>query len=262
MTMNRTSLLRSAVGALSVRWITQQIGLTLLVFVLGVAWLRIPDASAVDVVGTVLLGLLVLALAGGGETVLLLRLSRRPVAVSRVVIGGVAILLGIAVWLGWSALLEHVSANVSQWEGYLNSRFPHGLRNIFSYEHLYTWTLWLLSLLKWLGAGAVAAIVAGSAVSVHPARAVRATLRSLVYWIGFLVSVYVALTFTGWIADWTPGHGLTVESLSLILRMVALVVFDGVVVSFVLSLLVTCLTSYEMPAGTPDESQPLTVANP
>jgi hypothetical protein len=245
MTTHRTSLLRSAVGALSVRWIAQQIGLALLVFVLGVAWLRIPDASAVDVVGTVLLGLVVLALAGGGEAVLLLRLSRRPVAVSRVVIGGVAILLGIVVWLGWSVLLEHVGGNVSQWEGYLNSRFPHGLRNIFSYEHLYTWTLWLLLLLKWLGAGAVAALVAGSVVSMHPARAVRATLRSLVYWVVFLVSAYVALTFTGWIADWTPGHGLAVESLSLVLRMGALVVFDGLVVSFVLSLLVVCLTANE-----------------
>jgi hypothetical protein len=262
MTTNRTSLLRGALGLLSVRWIAAQIGLALLVLALAVGWLRVPDASAVDVVGTVLLGLVVLALAGGGEAVLLLRLSRRPVSPARVVLGGVAVLLGIALWLGWSALVGHVGENVSQWEGYLNSRFPHGLRNIFSYEHLYTWTLWLLSFLKWLGAGVVAAIVAGMVVSARPAWAIRAALRSLVYWISFLVAVYVALKFTGWIVDWTPGHGLAVESLSLVLRMGALVVFDGLIVSFVLSLLVAYLTSYETPGGTPDESHPLTVANP
>jgi len=262
MTSNRTSIFRSAVGLLSLRWIAKQIGLVLLVFALAVAWLRVPDASAVDVVGTILLGLVVLAVAGGGEAALLLRLAQRPVTRTRVLLGGLAFVLGIALFLGWSALLTHAAENASRVEGYLNSRFPHSLRNIFSYENLYTWTQWLFSLLLWLIAGVLAALIAGLTVSTYPARAIGRTLRSIAYWISFFVAVLAPVEFTGRLANWTPGHGLWIEVLSLLLRSGVVLVFDGAVVSLLLAVLVALVLRYDAPAGTPDESQPRTVANP
>jgi hypothetical protein len=262
MTSNRISVLRGALGLLSVRWIAAQIGLALLVFALAVAWLRVPDASAVDVAGTVLLGLVVLAAAGGGEAALLLRLARRPVTRVRVLFGGFALLLVAALWSGWSGLLSADGLTLSQWAGYLNSRFPQSLRDTFSYEHLFLWIPRFLSLLVWLVAGALAPMAAGAALSARPARAVIGTLRSVVYWIGFLVSVFVAVKVTGWLANWTPGHGLWVEAFSVVLRSCAVLAFDGVVVSLLLALLVASVLRYETPVGTPDESQPRTVANP
>ena len=56
-------------------WYFEQIGLALLVFLLYVLWLRMPDASVLDVVGSVVLALIILAVAGAGESAIMLRVA-------------------------------------------------------------------------------------------------------------------------------------------------------------------------------------------
>ena len=77
MTPPRPSL-RGALARFSFRIVLQQLGLALLVFVLAVLWLHVPDASVPDVVGSAVLGCFLLAVAGAGESWLILRLVDRP----------------------------------------------------------------------------------------------------------------------------------------------------------------------------------------
>ena len=155
-----TSIMRPAIAVLSVRLVLQQIGLALLVFALSVIWLRVPDASAIDVAASVLLAFIVLTLAGVGESTLILRLADQQRTPARLVRGTALLLLGGALWIACSALLNHLQADDSLRAGYLNSRFPHSLRNIFSYDHILLWLGWLWSLLRsfWIGLIALVAV--------------------------------------------------------------------------------------------------------
>jgi hypothetical protein len=250
--------------------VARQIGLAVLVFVLSVLWLRVPDASLVDVVGTVLLGLLVLALAGGGEASLMLRLCGRPVTAVRLLRGGVLVLAGVALWLGWSGLIAHLSVNDWEWAGYLNSRAPHQWRNVFSYLHLHSFLEALWSMLRWFGAGALGAFIFAATAATRPLRALGTIFRSLSYWVSLLIGVIVAVEVTNAVMGWTPGHGLAVETFSLVLRLVGVVIFDAIVVCLLLSVLAACVLrcdsdetgGYETLGGTPEDSQPRTVPTP
>jgi hypothetical protein len=261
----RTSVLRSALALVSPRIVATQIALAVLVFGLSVLWLRMPDASLVDVVGTVLLGIFVLALAGGGEASMMLRLCGRPLTLWRLLRGCVLVLVGVALWFGWSLLIGHLSANDWEWAGYLNSRAPHQLRNVFSYLHLHSFFEGLWSTLRWVGAGLLGAFVFAANTANRPLRALGTISRSLSYWLCLLVGVIAAVQITGFVMGWTPGHGLAVETFSLVLRLAGVVIFDALVVCLLLSVLAACVLrsdSYETPAGTPEDSQPRTVPTP
>lgn len=266
----RTSVLRSALALVSPRLVATQIGLAVLVFAFSVLWLRVPDASLVDVAGTVLLAIFILALAGGGEASLMLRLCGRPVTALRLLRGGVLMLLGVALWLGWSLWMGHLSANDWAWAGYLNSRAPHQLRNVFSYFHLHSFFEALWSTLRWFAAGVLGAFVFAATAGTRPLRALGTIFRSLSYWLCLLVGVIAAVEVTGLVMGWTPGHGLAVETFSLVLRLGGVVIFDALVVCLLLSVLAACVLrsdgyetgSYETPVGTPEDSQPRTVPTP
>ena len=60
-TARSPSVLRPALTLFSIRLVLEQIGLALLVFLLYVVWLRMPDASVLDVIGSAVLALVVLA---------------------------------------------------------------------------------------------------------------------------------------------------------------------------------------------------------
>jgi hypothetical protein len=258
---------------MSVRLVLQQIGLALLVFLLYVLWLRVPDASALDVTGSALLALLAVAVAGVGESALLLRLAGRARTPERLLRGALLLLVGAVLWFGWSALLDHLrgsyDSNDVLWAGYLNSRFPHQLRNAFSYAHILLWLRWMWTILGWIGTGVIAIFVFAGTASARPLRAAGCALRSVTYWAALLAGTTAATAITGALVNWTPGHGLRVEMLSLVLRLAAAALVDAAVVCLLLAILAACVrrsdeagAPYSTPAGTPDLSQPRTVDNP
>ena len=259
-------VLRPALALMSVRLVLQQIALALLVFVLSAIWLRIPDASAIDVVGSALLALIILAVAGTGESALMLRLSghaRRP---GRLLRGTSSLLVGVVLWLAWATLLDHLRGDDSLRAGYLNSRFPHTLRNFFSFDHILLWLGWAWMALEWIGAGVIALFVFVATTSSHPRRSIARALRSLAYWIVVVFGITAAVVLTDSLVQWTPGHGLRVEILSLILRLTLAVLIDATAVCLLLAILASCVRQtdalYVTPAGMPDESQPRTADNP
>jgi hypothetical protein len=268
-----SSGLRNAFALMSVRFVLQQIGLAVLVFLLYALWLRVPDASVLDVVGSVCLALLVICVAGAGESALILRLADRLRTPGRLLRGTVFLLIGTALWLGWIVLLGHFrgdyNSNDALWAGYLNSRFPHQLRNVFTYQHILLWLGWMWTALVWVGAGIVAVFVFAGTVSAGPIRAALRPLRSIAYWCLVWLAATAASVFTSTVLGWTPGHGLRVEMMSLMLRLTAVVLVDAVVVCLGLAMLAAFMRQSDGPdeghstvAGTPDDSQPRTADAP
>ncbi len=260
------SVLRSALNLLSIRLMLEQIGLALLVFALYALWLRVPDASAIDLIGSAFLALIVLAVAGGGESTLILHLADRPRTPVRLLRGTLLLLVGGVVWFAWTMLVDHLHANDYLRAGYLNSRFPHAMRNFFSFAHIVLWLNWFWTGLEWIGTAAITLFVFTTTASARPLRALPDALRCLTYWIAGVLGAIVATRYTNSLIEWTPGHGLRVEFFSLVLRLSLVVFMDATVVCLILAILATCVRRadvlYSTPAGTPDESQPRTIDNP
>jgi hypothetical protein len=260
MTLKPTAPLRSDFSLLSPRIVLQQIGLGLIVFLLSVAWLRIPDASILDVIGTILLALIILTVAGGGESWLILHLSGTIITPKRLLRGTLLVLAGVALWFLWTAFIDHLQTNDSLRAGYYNSRFPASMRNVFSYEHIYQWLEWMWTTLEWIGAGIIALFVFAATASIKPLRAMLCALRSITYWIVVVLGSIAAIIITNALVDWLPGHNLRVELVSLILRLSLATLVDATIICLMLAVLAACVreadTFYITPAGTPDTSHP------
>ncbi|MGA1982981.1 MAG: hypothetical protein ABSG84_10920 [Acidobacteriaceae bacterium] len=266
MTARSPSVLRSALSLMSIRLVLEQIGLALFVFLLYVVWLRMPDASVLDVIGSASLALVVLAVAGAGESALILRLADRPRTPSRLLLGTLLLLAGVALWFAWSALLDRLDANDFLYAGYWNSRFPHSLRNFFSFEHILLWLQWLWAILQWIGAGIIALFVFTATASTRPLRAAQRGLRSVSYWVTVVFGIACATVLTASLIDWTPGHGLRIEMVGLIARLTVAVLIVAAIACLLLAIVAACVRQtdalYSTPAGTPAESHPRTVENP
>ena len=65
-------------------------------------------------------------------------------------------------------------------------------------------------------------------------------LRSVTYWITVVVVTIEANICTGALMGWTPGHGLRVETLSLLLRLGAAAILDALVACLLLAILAEC----------------------
>ncbi len=104
MTMKIPPVWRDALALLSVRLVLAQLGLVAGVFLFFLLWLRLPDASILEVAGSGLLALLIVAAAGVGESRLILGLAGRPRTRGRFVRGTLLLLAGVALWLAWGAL--------------------------------------------------------------------------------------------------------------------------------------------------------------
>jgi hypothetical protein len=261
-----SSIVRNAFAALSLRLLLAQLGFAAIVFLLIVVWLRLPDASALSVVATVLLGVLLLALISGGEVALMLSLYGRPLTPSRILKGAVAFLACIALWLLWSWVIAALESRETLLAGYLNSRFPASLRNVFSYQHLYLAMEWAASLLLWLAAGVFAALAYSIAASTRPRHAMRSIIASATYWVALIFGCFAASALTVRLMNWTPGHSLGIEMSSLVARLILVTVVDAAIALFVLAVIAACIrrseASYETAEGGPDGSQPLTMATP
>jgi hypothetical protein len=255
-----TSLLRRALTLLRLPFVLLQGMLVLFVFLLFAAWLHVPDSSIPAFAASVLLAGFTLALALLGEALLLRRLRALSSTRGDLLRGAIAILLVTLLWFGWSALLDHQSLSNSLRAGYWNSRFPHSLRNLFSYVHLLMWIQWLWASLQWAGTGLLLAIAVAAAQTSHPARTIVRVWRSGRYWLLFLISAIFATKVTEYLLHWTPGHGLRIEVVSLVLRLGTATIVDLLLTCFILATLTALVERaddiYSTPDGIPETSQP------
>jgi hypothetical protein len=261
-----TSVLRDALGLINLRLVTRQIGLALLVFALSIVWLRMPDASGLEVAGSVVLALIILAVAGLGESALILHLSGRALTPGRLLRGAALLLAGVLLWLALGALLDRMHGDDYARAGYLNSRLPHTMRYFFTYARIALWLGWIGTALDWIGAGILALFVVCATASARPIHAIARALRSITYWTALIAGVTAATVITSSLIQWTPGHGLRIEMLSLILRLGTTILIDAAIACLLLAILAAVVrhsdAPYPTPAGTPDPSQPRTAESP
>ncbi|WP_263417455.1 hypothetical protein [Terriglobus albidus] len=251
------SLLRGALRRFTLKLLLLQIALGVTVCLLATLWLRLPDASVLQVAVSLILGILVVAIATGGQSWIALWLARKERTRRRLLLGAASIIVAVLLGCLLSQWITSLHAGDPQRASYLNSRFPHGLRSFFTYNHIYQWLGWLWTLLTWIAAGLLAAV--SYAVTIGRPRAVLRTLASLTWWVGLVLLCVLATTVTGKMMDWKPGHGLSVELFSLLARLGFVVILDGAVISLVLAILAQ---TQAMPDGTPEPSQARTEVIP
>jgi hypothetical protein len=266
MTMKPPPIWRDALALLSVRLVLAQLGLVTGLFLFFMLWLRLPDASILDVAGSGLLALLIVAAAGLGESWLILGLSGRPLTRGRFIRGTLLLLVGIVLWFAWSAWLAHLSSNDPLRAGYLNSKAPHQLRHLLTFEHILLWLGWMWSTIKWLGGGLLASIIVPLIAGRRPLQAAIIAVRSLSFWLTLFVGTIIATLITGALMAWMPLHGLWPEMFSLGLRLAVAIVFDGIIACWLLATLAVCVrradAGYATPEGGPEDSQPRTAETP
>lgn len=266
MSTTRFHVLRAAMTLFHLRFLLQQIALGLIVFALSVIWLRIPDASALDVIATVLFGIIIIAIAGSGQSWLLLKLANRAPTRGKLLRGTGVLLLAVALWLLCGPLLDHLQVDNALRAGYLNSRFPHSLRNVFSYTHIYNALDDLFIAMHWIIAGFLASFAFKIIASSHPFRSLFYALRSLTYWLAITCGAFAGVFAVSFLTSWTPGHGVFPEFASLVIRLFASIFIANSIVCFILAILAALLRRaderYATPAGTPEPSQPLTADIP
>lgn len=266
MTMRPPPVWRDALSLLSVRLVLAQLGLVAGAFLFFLLWLRLPDASTLEVAASGLLALLIVAAAGLGESRLILGLAGRSLTWGRLIRGALLLLVGVAIWFAWSAWLSHLSSHDALRAGYLNSKAPHQLRHLLTFEYILLWLGWMWSAIRWLGGGLLAAIIVPLVAGTRPLQAALIAVRSLSFWLTLFVGTLVATLSTGALMAWIPLHGLWPEMFSLGLRLIVATLFDGIIACWLLATLAVCVrradAGYATPEGGPDESQPRTVETP
>ncbi|HEY0795309.1 MAG TPA: hypothetical protein VGD64_05970 [Acidisarcina sp.] len=266
MTAKSAFVWRDALRLLSVRLVLEQLGLVLGVFVLFVVWLRLPDVSALEVAGSGLFAMLIVAAAGLGETRIVLSIAGRASTWGRLLRGASLLVVAAVIWFAWNHWLTHLSGPDATRAGYFNSRAPHQLRYLLTYGHILLWLGWMWSTLGWIGAGVITVFAFALTASTRPMRAALLALRSLSFWLVLLIGSTAGVLVTGVLMGWTPLHGLRLELLSLGCRVAIASLFDATIACWLLSILAACVrradASYSKVDGGPDESQPRTVGNP
>jgi hypothetical protein len=256
MTGSHVSLRSTIVVAL------QQIALAAILFLLAAVWLHVPDANGFEVLASIVLALLIAGVAGAGESFIALRLTHRQPTVHRLALGIGNVLLAALIWFGISAGLDHLSANDGLRAGYLNSRFPASLRNVFSYGHLYLWFGWVWSVLRWIAAGLLAAAAFAFVTCEAPVRGLLAIFRAGAYWLSLLLVVIGAVS-TGALLDWTPGHGIRTETLSLVVRLAVAVALNAATIAILLQAMAgAVLRIQSFGTAEPESIQPRTADIP
>ena len=241
----------------------QQVALSALLFLLLAGWLHIPDANALEVLASVVLALLVVGVAGAGESWIALRLTERGVNTRGLLRGMGIVFTAALIWFLISVGIDHVAAKNELYAGYLNSRSRASARSVFTYEHIGLWLGWMENGFRWIAAELLAAAAFASITSETPLRGLRGILLAWRYWLALLLLTLVGAVITGRLLFWTPGHGLRVEMLSFALRILSAIALNAVSVTLLLQAMAGAVLRYQsVGTGAPVTSQPRTVENP
>ncbi len=138
--------LRSSCG-----WVAAQYWAGLLLLFAGIAWTRLPDKHTWQVgltlmVPVVLLALALLLQAGTMRGLLGEERGRAPLITAAVTLLVWVAVVGFAWWL-----LDWCNDQIPVWAGYLNSRASaRGRATILTYEHIQLWLTYLVWILRWV----------------------------------------------------------------------------------------------------------------
>jgi len=215
---------------------------TLVLVVLGVLWLQIPDSHVWEFVFSILFACGFVALSFWCCSWVFKRMLK-PIEEERWWLQW--ILLATVVVAGWllqmpiDRLVEHREL----YAGYWTSRLPHWLRWLRTYEHLVILQEWVYFSLRLIVVGLLlpVAVVAGASRIRGNARRIFGLWTKWWYWVAALVCGWIAFALSGKLMNWTPGHSLMSEILSLLVRLGVVFTLDVLLVCFVLAVIVVGL---------------------
>lgn len=206
---------------LSFSWVAAQFWATLLLVLAGGAWTRLPDKHAWQVGLTLLLPLMLLAVAlllqaGTMRSLLNQEQARAPLAM-----GALTLLVWAAVvWAMW-AILDWCDDQIPMWAGYLNSRASAHLRaTLFSYEHIQSWLTFAEWIFRWIVVPAKVIPHAMASAQWGWRLPWRKLIRLLLNWRWWLAIVIAALA-----AVELPSHFFTGEPQGTVAHQVWAVIF-------------------------------------
>jgi len=132
-------------------WVAAQFWATLLLVLAGVAWTRLPDKHAWQVLLSLLVPLLLVIAALALEAGTMRALADDDGKRVKLVLGAATLLVWVAVfWACW-AILDWCDDRIPQWAGYLNSQASaHTRARLLTYEHLQRWFTLAEWVLRWI----------------------------------------------------------------------------------------------------------------
>lgn len=193
-------------------------------------WLLIPEAHIWQLIATFILGVAILfcalwlhcgTLAFGhnptrGELCDGFRRSLRRIPLFALV-AVVLILL-----MHWSDTYGENSWEIS---GYFYTKMPHFLQRMWGEQHFHNWVEFKLAAMTWFLIPALLlpflSLVAGSEFSRRSFRATLCIYARWRYWLACAVASGVGVWLPAHLIHWTPGHTLTAETVSMVLRLLA-----------------------------------------
>ncbi len=186
-------------------WILAQfLGFPLIILAV-IGWTRLPDKHWWQVLLSLLLPLLILAIAFVLKAGMVRRMMSESEPRVALIWGALSLLVWIVVaWLLWM-LLDLWDDKIYLWASYLNSRAPAGWRaHTFTYEHLSLWLMRIEWFLRWI-------VIPALLIPFGAASVVRAwrlqwlnTLHVVHNWRWFFAVVVLALLGVA-----LPGHFFT-----------------------------------------------------
>jgi hypothetical protein len=219
---------------------------TLVLIMLGVVWLQIPDSHVWEFVFSILFACGLLALFFWCCS----WVSKRMLKPAEKERWWLQWILLAAVIVAWSLLqmpIDRLLDHRALYAGYWTSRLPHWLRGSRTYEHFLVLQDYVYFSLRLVVTGLLlpVAVVAGASRLRGSVGRIFGVWSGWWYWMVALVCGWIAFAVSGKLTDWTPGHGLIAEMLSLLVRLGCVFTLDVLLACFLLAVIVVGLRRSE-----------------
>jgi len=219
---------------------------TLVLIMLGVLWLQIPDSHVWEFAFSILFACGLLALFLWCCSWVFKR-TLKPAEKERWWLQWILLAAVIVAWWLLQMPIDRLLEHRALYAGYWTSRLPHWLRGLRTYEHLVALQNWAYFSLRLIVTGLLlpVAVVAGASRLRGSVERIFGVWLQWRYWVAALVCGWIAFAVSGKLMDWTPGHGLIAEMLSLLMRLGCVFTLDVLLACFVLAVIVVGLRPSE-----------------
>jgi hypothetical protein len=234
----RTALAKMTVAIVAWQWIGNVV-----LFLLALAWLRIPDSHEWQFVCSMISSLLLVFAFLWLQVVTIMRLRtispspRRSMQILFLVVFA-------ALWMIVARPISAMSEHAPLYAGLINSQLSPHMRYLLTYARLVQLQLFFYSLVKGVFAGILlpfAIEIAVSGVKTASFRRASEVCLLWLYWIAVFAVGIAGTEVTQALVVWTPGQGLVGETVSVVARVGFVYTLDILIWCFVLALVAVYL---------------------
>jgi hypothetical protein len=209
----------------SLRWVAAQFVLTILLILIGIAWMRLPEKHVWQVLLSLLLPLLVAISALELQAGTMRSLANNNGYRVKLIWGALSLLFWIGVaWVCW-AVLDWCDDQIPQWAGYLNSQTPaHWRAKFLTFEHLSLWMSYVEWVFRWIIVPAKVipfAITSAQSGWQVPVRRVLQLLCNWRWWLGVMIVALISELLPAHFYSADPHGTVTVQVWHVSLKLTA-----------------------------------------